>query len=388
MSHKLSKDQEYAVKEIATNKRRNLFFLTGRAGTGKSFIIHHLKGQKKKVAPTGVAAQLIGGTTVHRFLGLRPGSKYASPRKFWERTEGYDYLIIDEISMVGYKIFDIFMIAYRDSGFAGKVIFVGDFKQLPPVKDEFCFKHHEWKNVKMLQLTTVHRQSSLRFLGVLNNLREGRYTKAVDRFIYNRTIEEKEIDGSVKLASLRKTVDDINNRHLNELVEEGNDLYEMPSTIIRSKTISMQQAEEEVDRNARLPRNLRLCEGARVVMLTNTDHWCNGTSGVISEITEDSINVLDDNGYHHIGVEKHDEEIRDGDEKLILTNRQFPMMLAFALTIHKSQGMTLDKVHIDLDNHFAPGQTYVSVSRCTNPSGVTFSGDLKYLTPVDGVPHD
>ena len=170
----LSQDQIDALDTIKNSKQK-LFFLTGRAGTGKSTVIQHLKN-KRMTATTGIAALAINGVTVHKFLGLRPNAKFANPKTFEKRAVGYDYLIVDEVSMMGAELFGLFMYAYRNTKYQGKIIFVGDFAQLPPVRDQPCYTHYEWAMVKVLSLTTTHRQENKEFLDVLEDVRNANLT--------------------------------------------------------------------------------------------------------------------------------------------------------------------------------------------------------------------
>ena len=371
----LSKDQQTAVETITKSDHR-CFFLTGPAGCGKSFTISTLGIPTKMIATTGIAAQLIGGTTVHRFLGIRPKAMWAKPEVFFNRLKGYQALVVDEVSMMGYELFSCFMSAYIQSGWKGKVIFTGDFKQLPPVKDDFCFNHKDWDRVKTINLTTMHRQDNQEFLEVLSLLRDNQYTPKVMKFIADRTPKEAPRD-ALKLASLRDSVGRYNLDHLMELINNGAEAKHYLSKIdIQSSYYDDEKAKQEILKNGRFPYHLTLTLGCRVVMLTNKETWFNGTTGLVTAMSPHQITVQDDEGFSH-KVTRDKEEILGGNGDPLVSNYQFPIALAFALTIHKSQGMTLTKAHIDLSNHFTAGQTYVALSRVKSPEGLTFSGMLR-----------
>jgi ATP-dependent exoDNAse (exonuclease V) alpha subunit len=405
----LSHDQKLAWDKImrAVKNRtlgsihENLFYLSGEAGTGKSYLIRqmrtHLRGRMALMAPTGIAAQNIGGVTLHRFLGIHP------IRLFVKDEEGEDtdvvicnrdfldqkmrlveLVVIDEVSMLSAGYFDVVIKLLRR--YKPVVLFVGDFMQLPPVPDydkpeEFQWKawqSRNWQNIQRLHLVTQHRQSEdQEFLDMLNNLRRGELTDAIRQMVQQHTYSHLP-DYAPAVLAYRKTVKAINTERLHGL---GNQIYTSKAEI--TDTSDKAKNPEGMIAKGRIPLDLRFAMGARVVLLTNDNmgQWVNGSTGEIIGLDREnqSVVVRLDRGNVEVSVPKAAHEILDGRGNMMVEFKQFPFQLAWALTIHKCQGMTLDRVGVDLSGHFAPGMTYVAISRCRTRQGLFFTGFLDDL---------
>ena len=394
---------------------RQSVFLTGKAGTGKStflkYVCAHAKKKHVVLAPTGIAAINAGGSTLHSFFklpfhpllpddpnfSLKGGKlhsflKYsAEHRKLIKEIE---LVIIDEISMVRADIIDFIDKALRvysqnmREPFGGKqILLVGDVFQLEPVvkSDEreilnrfypspYFFSARVFNEIELvsIELTKVYRQSDKAFVSVLDHIRTNT-ANATDLQLlntrYGTQIEESENDMYITLATRRDTVDYINERKLAELPGE--------SAILKG------EIKGEFPENS-LPTlmELELKPGAQIIFIKNDfeKRWVNGTIGTVAGIDEnDTLYVITEDGrefdvkkerwanirYRYNEVEKKIEEEELG------VFIQYPVRLAWAITIHKSQGLTFSRVVIDFTGGvFAGGQTYVALSRCTSLDGI------------------
>lgn len=377
------------------------FFLTGRAGTGKTTFLHNVQKMVNKnfitLAPTGIAAILAGGDTIHSFFGLplqpcTPGTcGKMNELKILTLTH-VDTIIIDEVSMVRCDIMDAIDFTMRkilknNMPFGGKqMIFVGDLFQLPPVikygpqrdmlmdlygSDNFFFYNsNAIKRIRMVKIEfqKVYRQNDIKFLNILDNIRLNRINNQDLTKLNTRVRNPKSKDIVVTLASLNQTADEINDRKL-AAIKAPEFLYE--------GTIEGRFEEK------RLPvaEKLILKVGAQVMFARNDPEkrWVNGTLGIISKLTKDEITVKLNNGSVHIVPNcrwdsyafTYDSETKKMKKEIIGSFHQYPLKLAWAITIHKSQGMTFDKLKIDLSKGmFASGQLYVALSRVTSLNGL------------------
>ena len=377
-----SKDQEIAIRRIKYGK--GPFLLTGPAGSGKSYVIDHIRKEAGHVvtATTGIAAQLVNGRTIHSFCSIHPNFGAVSSNKADQRVRSCRTLIIDEISMASdgllLNIFQRFAMANHHP----KLVMVGDFLQLPPVNGQYAFKSHLWKDVEILALSTSHRQSDTDFINALSDLRVGNFSDRLLALIKERKVSSLPTD-CTQLFAYRNSVEEMNNRMLQSL----------PGQVMCSnwRVYSENAKKDYLDPSrARFPAQLLLKVGARVVMLNNkndpfhpeTPIWVNGSTGIIVRISEKEVEVRLDRGNKTVLVKEEAETIYDGNGKEEFTVTQFPMMLAWALTIHKAQGMTLDRVGVDLRGHFDPGQSYVAISRARTKDGLFLVGDLTEI-PVN-----
>ncbi len=388
-------------------------FLTGNAGTGKSTLLDHFRNTTKKniavVAPTGVAAVNVRGETIHSFFLFPPNVDPERAKHEGKKTrnakiyKALDTLVIDEVSMVRADLLDsisVFLQTVRKSKqpFGGvQVVMVGDLHQLPPVvtRDEqeainqiyrspYFFSSNVftaltdglYKQIKYFELETIFRQTERQFIDILNRVRNKQTTKEdLDRLNQCKIAGEEFLDGYIYLTAMNEQADKINQYKLNEI--EGQSIYFKGTTTGSFNEKQFPAADQ-----------LELKTGARVMLLNNdpNDRWINGTMGTLFQIRSDHVLVKLDNGELETveTVTWNSYKTRLNPETMTLESkevgsfRQIPLRLAWAITIHKSQGKTFEKVAIDLGRGaFAHGQTYVALSRCTSLSG------LKLVRPID-----
>lgn len=390
--------------DILENTNENLF-ITGSAGTGKSTFLEYYRGHTGKnvvvLAPTGVAALNVKGQTIHSFFRFKP--RFIDPSSIVEKRNKRPYnkidlLIIDEISMVRADIFDAIERFLRLNGkkrgelFGGvQICVIGDLFQLPPIVgreemdifsqvydspyffDSKCFEDAGFGCVK---LDKVFRQSDNEFIHVLNDLRTGDVTQDTIDFINRRAGGSLHLDTTetpIVLTTRNDIADRTNIQKMAEIRTEG---------FTYKGVFKAATGQQKAVGDARLPApiQLNLKVGAQV-MLTKNDsdkRWVNGTIGVIKELHQDKIivSVKTATGQRSYNIKKEkwetvryrfDEAEGKVIEDITDTYKQYPLIPAWAVTIHKSQGKTLDAVIIDLGRGaFAPGQLYVALSRARN----------------------
>lgn len=389
-------DEMRKAYEIIANSNDNVF-ITGKAGSGKTTFLKHLISNVNKkfivTAPTGVAAINAKGVTLHSQFNIPIGfiSPDTDPAKRYNKTlmeicRSFDVLVIDEISMVRPDVIDYIdrtLRMYRSSGvpFGGvQVVMLGDLFQLSPVvKQEeqkimlnfyegfhfFFAAVWEEKGFHIFEFTKVFRQNDDRLVKMLNNIREYIFTKE-DKELLASLRDEATIsdynNGYVHLCSKRATVADINDRMLGE-----------PDATYTSETKgefspSSKPCEDE----------LKLRVGCRVMILVNDANkvYHNGSTGTVMGYDGAKVRVKLDNGLS-VNIEKNtwremEYKIVDGEVKQYEKGSftQFPLALAYACTIHKSQGLTFDKVALHVGHIFSPGQLYVALSRCRTLEGI------------------
>ncbi|CUV65532.1 conserved hypothetical protein [Sulfurovum sp. enrichment culture clone C5] len=389
-------------------------FLTGGAGVGKSYttmkIIEKFKKNEKNVVTlgsTGVSAVAVNGMTVHSFFvfgiansleELDIGDKKAKHRlsELKKIISNTDLIVIDEISMISASLID--MIAYRlDSmGFMGKILFVGDFFQLSPIvkyKENvglfdsllFAFESSSWHNFApvVVELTTMHRTHDTEFTKILSSIRKGEVNEKVIEYI--KSLEQNSaLENSTYLFGKNEHVEKMNRDKLAELSS--------PAVMLIAQNNSIKGVHENKVANWQkslpVPDTLTLKVGAPVLFCVNKwGKYANGERGVIREITSEAVIVEKNDSL--VRVEPHVFELgefhanEDGKLKSITlaTMSQFPLKLAYAITIHKSQGMSIDNLVCNVDNIFTPSQFYVALSRATDPKTlkVDYSGgNLEY----------
>ena len=412
--------------QIIQYTRRSLF-LTGKAGTGKStFLRYVVQNTKKKyviLAPTGIAAINAGGQTLHSFFKLPfhpllPNDSRYNVRNM-RKTLKYngelvkllrelELIIIDEISMVRADIIDfidrVLRIYCRNmrEPFGGKqLLLVGDIFQLEPVVKEdewrlmqpfyasaYFFSAKVWQQMQLVsvELRKVYRQSDSEFIAILDRIRENAATDADLNAINSRvTVADGSAIGTpshagfqITLATRRDTVDYINDEQLKQL--DGNSSI-FNGTIKGDFPLTSLPA----------PMELEVKPGAQVIFTKNDKEkrWVNGTIGVVIGIDEEEglIGVVDEDGHEYDVVREVWENIRYTfnekqqkiEEELLGTFVQFPLRLAWAITVHKSQGLTFRQVKIDFSGGgaFAGGQTYVALSRCSSLKGITLEEPIR-----------
>ncbi len=367
----MSDDQKAAVEAITS--RPGPFFLTGPAGSGKSYVINYLRNAIPDTvvcATTGMAAQIIHGRTIHSFAVIIPRKGVINSSAADRRMRECELLIIDEASMMNTLLLNQIYERIERSNANPTICLVGDLFQLPPVEGDMITDAPIFESFEIMRLSTQHRQHEGLFIDVLGDLRKGKRSERLVEFIAGRTFSELP-DDVTHLMSHKRKVGIRNMQKLNELPGEGVE-FEWRKEIVDDPY-------DKADyRRARFPDFLEVKVGARVVLLNNHSGgmWVNGSTGEITEIRDNAVDVRLDRGGYVVAVGRHKEELLDGSGKVLATVEQLPLQLAWALTIHKSQGMTLDRVGVDLRNHFASGMTYVALSRCRTAEGLYLTGKL------------
>ena len=408
--------------QIIQYTRRSLF-LTGKAGTGKSTFLRYVAAHTKKkhviLATTGIAAINAGGQTLHSFFKLPfhpllPNDSRYNARNI-RKTLKYsgvtlkllreiELIIIDEISMVRADIIDfidhVLRIYCRNmrEPFGGKqLLLVGDIFQLEPVVKEeewrlmqpfypsaYFFDAKVWQQMQLvsIELRKVYRQSDAHFIAILDRIRQNNATDEDLAAINSRVDRQQETRQQsafpITLATRRDTVDWINEQQLANLdgsvtMFKGVINGEFPLTSLPA------------------PMELEVKPGAQVIFTKNDKEkrWVNGTIGIVTGIDEEEgiIGVVDEDGHEYdVGCElwenmryTFNEKEQKIEEELLGTFKQFPLRLAWAITVHKSQGLTFRQVKIDFSGGgaFAGGQTYVALSRCMSLQGLTLEEPLR-----------
>ena len=405
MNEKFSK-----ALDMMENSSKNAF-ITGKAGTGKSTLLNYFKQTTRKkiavLAPTGVAAVNIQGQTIHSFFGFKPGITVGKVKKNiyidMALYNALDAIVIDEISMVRADLLDCvdkFLRLARDTGspFGGaQMIFIGDLYQLPPIvpskerelfrshyKSQYFFDSNAFGGLDMefIELEKIYRQKDQKFISILNMVRNNSVTDKEISEINRKVNPHFEHGRSVFYITLTTT---------NDLADEVN---EKELSKINSKEFNYAgKIKGNFDRNS-LPTdiNLKLKAGAQVMLLNNDPdgRWINGSVGKIIGIRKkdkkDVIFVELSNG-QAVDVEPYtwkmynlvyNKDTGNIDSEPTGSFTQYPVRLAWAVTIHKSQGKTFDNVIIDIGRGtFSHGQVYVALSRCTNMEGIVLKKPIE-----------
>ena len=371
-------------------------FLTGAPGAGKTYVLNEFirrAGRAGKnvaiTASTGIAATHIGGTTIHGWSGLGIKDflsdwdleRLKSTDKLIKRYNAADVLVIDEVSMLhGQRLNVVNQVAKllrkSDQPFGGlQVVLVGDLFQLPPITRgneavDFAHLSEAWSELdpKICYLTEQHRQDSGDgLLDVLNAMRRGDVNEMHETALQERLREEPSSDQIVtRLYSHNMDVDSINNRHLKDILLDG--------IVYRMQMNGKKPKIETLMKSVLAPEELELKRGAEVMFIANNfaSGFVNGTRGRVLDFVDDLPLVQLTNG-REIKVEPHTWKL-DEDGKVRAEVAQLPLRLAWAITIHKSQGMSLDAAEIDLSRSFTPGMGYVALSRVRSMDGVYLKG--------------
>lgn len=425
----LSDEQQFVFDKF---KQGENIFLTGSAGTGKTFLIqkfvNYLKLNQNKYqvcALTGTAALLLNcnARTLHSFAGIGLcngtkervissvlGSKYKV--KNWRTTK---ILIVDEVSMMSLKLFKIIeeigrQIHNTHLPFGGmQIIFTGDFGQLPPIETSgepdtksFCFESPIWNNLfkqNQIELKTIYRQTDPLYRSILLQIRDGNISEENIQLLQgyvNREFDPSLHGGCVptKIFPTRVKVDYVNKLEYNKIKEKEyvfeckqktdcliylDSFVSIPVEILRlCEKLAQQEIENELQlliTNSNITQILRLKKGSIVMCTSNIDMdqgICNGSQGVVVDIFEKTTNIFIPVVKFHNGITKMlDPIFRQSEDFPTIAVGQIPLMLAWSVTIHKTQGATIDMGEIDIGNNiFEYGQTYVALSRIKSLEGL------------------
>lgn len=412
----LTVTEEFArARDLLEHGEKHLF-LTGKAGTGKSTFLHYFRERTEKnvavLAPTGVAALNVKGQTIHSFFRfapafLVPGQKRKGAPERKRLYKALDIVVIDEISMVRADMFDAIESYLRTHGkhpgkpFGGVTLcIIGDVYQLPPIvtrseadlfkqyyKTPHFFGAHGFDPdaFEMIELSRIFRQSveERAFITVLNGVRDGSLSSsALDAFnqlTVGRHKTFSDNDTPVALTAHNDRADEINRRNMVKL--------EASEYVFQAKAKGS-FAKLTDGRRLPAPCELILKEGARVMFLKNdaAQRWANGTVGTVETLAQDTVKIRVGAYVYDVEPESwedirysYDADSDDVGEEKAGSYTQYPLQPAWAITIHKSQSKTFDKVIIDLARGaFAPGQAYVALSRCRTQNGVSLTCPLRH----------
>jgi len=388
-------------------------FITGRAGTGKTTLLHRLVVEARcnvaVVAPTGLAAISVGGQTIHSFFRLPPrfvDTRELKPLRHTQVMKHLDLLVIDEVSMVRADLMDgidqsLRLNRRRDEPFGGvRLAMFGDLWQLPPVVREtelqeyfaatyggpWFFQAWVWQACggQSVELGTVYRQrDDPEFLRILQHIRDGEPGEEVLAALNARVMPRSRLDdpdGCVVLTATNEAAWRENSRRLAALPGEE-------ATYTAEVTGRFDPAAFPTE------RELNLKAGARVMFLKNDPdkRWINGSFGVVTELSDDGPVVrLDEGGEHLVKpaswenmAYQYDRAGQQLTREAIGVFRQLPLRLGWAITIHKSQGQTFDRAHVDLGHGaFSHGQTYVALSRCRSLAGLSLARPVRHADVI------
>lgn len=398
----LSKSQKIALQKMMDGKN---ILITGPAGYGKTYLINFYVSKMQEsntsgvqqvavTSTTGTSAIHIKGTTLHSWggIGLGQGSVGAISTKIKKKTYLRDrwrntkVLIIDEVSMLSPQLFDKLdkiakNVRRNIKPFGGlQLILTGDFLQLPCINsDGFCFDAQTWETVidEVVYLTENLRQSDPVWRKCLEEARLGNLTKESKKLLKSRVNIELKNDIGITptvLYPLNVNVDEVNNHYL-QILEEKNGMvndYEMEVELYEKKN---RKRVEKLKKNCPAPEKLSLTPGCQVMLLWNLDienGLVNGSRGVVVRFIRDLPIIKFLNGETRL-IDYHIWEVEEDDKKIV-SFEQLPLKLAYAISIHKSQGSTLDYAIVDLTDVFEYGQGYVALSRVKSHQGLSIKG--------------
>ncbi len=375
-------------------------FLTGSAGAGKTYVLNQYINYLRKngvpvaiTASTGIAATHLGGQTIHSWSGLgikeeiteRDLEKIAKKKKVRQRLEQVEVLIIDEISMISKKtlgcidqILRFFKVSFEPFG-GIQVIFSGDFFQLPPVsrerlnsREKFAFMSPVWvkADLKVCYITEQYRQADCALTDILNEMRSGEISDVAQDLLLEKLEESRENseDFAIKLYTHNADVDRINREELKKLPG--------PVEMFFGKFAGNKTLAKTLAKSVLAPEVLELKVGAKVIFVKNNYEkgYFNGTLGEISRITPDGWPVVEIADGREIVAKPEDWSVTNEFGQNLATFSQIPLRLAWAITVHKSQGMTLERAEMDLSKTFECGQGYVALSRVKSWGGLKLLG--------------
>ncbi len=396
-------------------------FLTGGAGVGKSYMTNEIITAYRKegrqvvaLGSTGVSAVNIGGFTVHSFFvfgiagnfeELKLGDRRAKKRlsDLGKILKATDLIVIDEISMISTDLLDMIVYRLNTLGYLGKLLLVGDFFQLPPIQKQqnrselfgdrlYAFESSAWHQLDLMviELTEMKRTQDREFTQILHKVRRGICDEEVVSYLM-RVWNQEEVHETdpTYLYGRNLEVEQTNRAKIDELDTDETILFaniEMFGNVHEKKLLGWKKM-------LPITEQLTLKEGVPILFTVNKwGKFVNGERGVLHKIEEDYLIVEKEDEF--VRVERHEFDLLDMVAKedgtietiSLATLSQFPLKLAYAVTIHKSQGMSIDNLVCNVDNIFAPSQFYVAISRAVNPQTLKIDfnrGDLsQYLRRV------
>ena len=405
----MPKNPELELAFDFINKTDRNLFITGKAGTGKTTFLHKIKNESLKrmviVAPTGVAAINAKGVTIHSFFQMPFGpilpnqiANNNQQRKFSKTKidiiKSLDLIVIDEISMVRADLLDgidqvLRRYKNRNQVFGGtQILMIGDLQQLAPVVKPnewsllrnhyetmyfFSSKAYKEANVISIELKHIYSKKNEDFITILNEIRNDNLTQTSEKILnrrYNPDFSPIKEEGFITLTTHNKRANTINDSELNKLKNKS---YFFEAEVSGKFNENSYPNDEK----------LELKVGAQVMFIKNDSspekRYFNGKIGIITDISRENVTVQSPNEVDEIVTEREEwsninysinEETKEIKEDLVGSFSQIPLRLAWAITIHKSQGLTFDKAIIDAEASFAHGQTYVALSRCTSLEGL------------------
>ncbi len=397
------------LKEIVEKLRaKKSVFLTGGAGVGKTTMTKNIikiyeEDAKKvaKLASTGMAATLIGGQTLHSFLDLgiagslgelEKNGKLGVSKKTKKLISSMDLIVIDEISMVSDVLLDMIELRLKQAQYRGSVLVVGDFLQLPPIvrgygEVRFAFEGASWERFafETFELTHIYRTDDRDFIELLAHIRDG----FIDEEIHNNLNEyikllPQDLSQFTFLFGKNNSAS-LHNKNQLAFVESG--LFVKEAQIIKhAKSVNDSEIERFMD-DARIESALELKIGVPVLFTRNSWNYFNGERGVVVNIDATYVYVQKRDGViiKLEAVAQSKEVWREksvGGKKEVLQESlfsiyQYPIKLSYAITIHKSQGMSIEDLIIETNEIFAPSQFYVAISRSSNPKRLTLIAPKK-----------
>jgi len=406
----MSKNPELKLALNFIEKTDRNLFITGKAGTGKTTFLHQIKNESLKrmviVAPTGVAAINAKGVTIHSFFQMPFGpilpnqiANASNQQRKFSKTKidiikSLDLVIIDEISMVRADLLDgidqvLRRYKNRNKVFGGaQILMIGDLQQLAPVVKPnewsllqqhyntvyfFSSKAYQEANVVSIELKHIYRQKNEDFITILNEIRNDDLSEKSAKILnerYNPTFSPSKEEGYITLTTHNKRANLINDSELNKLKTK--------SCFFKAE-VSGKFNENAFPNDEKLALKI----GAQVMFIKNDSslekRYYNGKIGIITDISKETVTVQCANEIDEIIAEKElwntinysiNEETKELKEDIVGSFKQIPLRLAWAITIHKSQGLTFERAVIDAEASFAHGQTYVALSRCTSLEGL------------------
>lgn len=404
-AQKQKQENDLTIKKIINLLRTGEnVFITGHAGTGKSYILRKLKEKYKKsltiTSTTGIAAVNVKGQTLHSWagVGLCRNTIAATVEKIKGRPSQYRQILkckmlaVDEVSMLNMETLEyvnsvLKLVRENDAPFGGiQVILIGDFFQLPPVEKEndiekkYCFDSSVWDdlNLKNVVLQKNYRQSEEKFGRALSNMRVNKLTEEDIDLLSSRCIDYDTSDSNMlHIFSTNEEANRYNAVKFNALDEPAK-VFTARDGVYRGKELVYEDFTDKenfilefFNKNCRAEREIILKKGTKVMLLVNMDFdkgLINGACGTIMEFGENSIIINFDNGVN-ANIPRHEFEYYYNDS-VAAVRLQYPLKLAYGITIHKSQGMTLDKLVVDCGRIFERGQVYVAMSRVKTLEGL------------------